>query len=485
MNTDRGEIGGFRLTGRTWIGELGTWAAAVSADGRPASVLRFDPRMVAHPATREELVAAVVADRRLAQAGLTGLVPVADLIAAQHELWLLTAEPVSPTLTDLLAETPGAPRPDAGSAAVILAETAQTLLAVHAAGLAHGALHPGTVVIAPSGTALLSERGLADALNGRPAAPERDVTAWASLALGLAATWAADTPRSAELFERAAATASTRGLAAARDVLLAGRDLLPQGFPTRDRLVETLHWWAARELPAQAGHPVPAVPDEGDIVTLLHVPRNGESSTGAGTGTGTGIGTGNGGGRTDDVVMRFGPGVPLETTAEQIWRAGRHQQETMLPAERLQTARTPRAPRAAAAQRRRTALSAVAVALLVVAALVAWLLRGASQPLAVAKVDVITPKKTQGCNSTVKIRGVLTTNGEAGEIRYQWKRSDRKAPIDQTDTVEAGKTSHEVSLSWTVKGEGSFKGTATLRLLSPVPEGASIEDKATFTYRCS
>ncbi|GIH97373.1 hypothetical protein ACFFMN_20105 [Planobispora siamensis] len=477
MNTDRGEIGGFRLTGRTWIGELGTWAAAVSADGRPASVLKFDPRMVAHPATREELVAAVVADRRLAQAGLTGLVPVADLIAAQHEVWLLTAEPVSPTLTDLLAETPGAPRPDAGSAAVILAETAQTLLAVHAAGLAHGALHPGTVVIAPSGTALLSERGLADALNGRLPAPERDVTAWASLALGLAATWAADTPRSAELFERAAATASTRGLAAARDVLLAGRDLLPQGFPTRDRLVETLHWWAAREVPTQAGHPVPAVPDEGDIVTLLHVSRNGEGFTGAGN-----AGTATGGGRADDVVVRFGPGVPLETTAEQIWRAGRHQQETMLPAERLQAVR---APRAAAARRRRTALSAVAVALLVVAALVAWLLRGVSQPLEVAKVDVITPKKTQGCNSTVRIRGVLTTNGEAGEIRYQWRRSDRKAPINQTDTVEAGKTSHEVSLSWTVKGEGSFKGTATLRLLSPLPEGASIEDKATFTYKCS
>ncbi|MBG0832511.1 hypothetical protein HS041_32935 [Planomonospora sp. ID67723] len=471
MNTHRGEVSGFRLTGRTWIGELGTWSSALSADGRPAGVLRFDPRLVADPAARDRLVAAVVADRRLAQGGLTGLVPVADLVSAHDELWLLTADPVSPTVTDLLAEAPGAPRPDAGSAATILVETAQTLLTVHAAGLAHGALHPGTVVIAADGTALLAERGLADALHGRPAAPERDVAAWAALARGLAATWSAGAPRPAELFERAAATASTHGLAPARDTLLAGRDLLPQGFPTRDRLVETLHWWAAHDVPTRAARPAPASAasagrkDEGDIVTLLHAP-----TTGAG--------------RTDDVVMRFGPGVPAETTAEQIWRAGRDQQETELPGDRPGRPRDFRAPRARAG-RRRTVLSTVILALLILVALIVWLLRGPASPLTVAKIDVITPKKTQGCDTTVKIRGVLTTNGEAGEIRYQWKRSDRKAPIEQTDTVAAGETSHEVSLEWTVKGEGSFKGTATLRLLSPVPEGAKLEDKASFTYRCS
>ncbi|WP_433243054.1 hypothetical protein ACQPYK_39170 [Streptosporangium sp. CA-135522] len=460
MNTDGGSFAGFRLTHRTWTDELGTWSSAVAADGRAGGALSFDPRLVADPATRERLVAAVVADRRLAQSGVTGLVPIADLVAAQGEVWLLTAEPVSPTVTDLLAETPGVPRPDAGSAATVLAEIAQTLLAVHAAGLAHGALHPGNVVIAADGSALLAERGLADAIHGRSPAPERDVAAWVSLARGLAASWAVSTPGAASLFERAATTASTHGLAAARDTLLAGRDLLPPGFTTRDRLLETLQRWSAHDARAGSERPAPAVPpDEGDIVALLHVPRTGES-------------------RTEDVVMRFGPGVPVETTAAQLWRAGRDQQ-TEPPSDKLRVLGAP-----ARRRRRRAVLSSAVLALMVVGILVAWLLRSPTVPLAVTGLDVIAPKKTQGCGANVKIRGLLTTNGSAGEVRYQWKRSDRKDTIEQTDTVAAGKTSHEVILQWTVKGEGSFKGTATLRVLSPLPEGRKLQDKASFTFNC-
>ncbi|MEV4185821.1 hypothetical protein AB0J28_30795, partial [Streptosporangium canum] len=265
---------------------------------------------------------------------------------------------------------------------------------------------------------------------------------------------------------RAAATASTHGLAPARDALLAGRDLLPPGFDTRDRLLETLHLWTAYDARPRDGRQAPApapalpAPDEGDIVTLLHVPRSGES-------------------RTEDVVMRFGPGVPVETTAAQLWRAGRDQQQTEPPSDRLRVLGAP-----ARRRRRRTAVSSVVLALMVVAALVAWLLRSSAVPLAVTELDVVAPKKTQGCGATVKIKGLLTTNGSAGEIRYQWKRSDRKETIEQTDTVASGKTSHEVILQWSVKGEGSFKGTATLRLLSPLSEGKKLQDKASFNFKC-
>lgn len=461
MNNDPGGLAGFRLTHRTWTDELGTWSSAVAADGRPGSALNFDPRLVADPATRERLVAAVVSDRRLAQGGVTGLVPVADLVAAQGEVWLLTTEPVSPAVTDLLSRTPGVPRPDAGSAATVLAEVAQTLLAVHAAGLAHGALHPGTVVIAPDGSALLAERGLADAIHGRPPAPERDVAAWASLARGLAASWSAASPGAAGLFDRAASTASTHGLAAARDVLLAGGDLLPPGFATRDRLVETTHRWSSDGLRTGGGQlapapPVPAAPDEGDIVTLLHPPKSG-----------------------DDVVMRFGPGVPVESTAVRLWRAGRDSPLTEPPSGKLRVLGAP-----ARRRRRRTALSSAILALMVVAALLAWLLRSSPAPLEVTAMKVIAPKKTQGCGTAVRIRGVLTTNGSAGEIHYQWKRSDRKEAIKQTDTVAAGKSSHEVVLLWSAKGEGSFTATATLRVLSPLPKGKKLQDRATFTFKC-
>ncbi|GAA2876292.1 hypothetical protein GCM10010517_37410 [Streptosporangium fragile] len=465
MSTGQGEVAGFRLTGHAWADDLGTWSSAVAADGRPGGVLAFDPRLVADAAARERLVAAVVADRRLAQGGLTGLLPIADLVTAEGRIWLITAEPACPTVTDLLPGVPGSPGPGAGGAATVLVETAQTLLSVHAAGLAHGELHPGTVVIAADGSALLAKRGLADALSGRPPAPERDVTAWASLARGLAATWAAGDPQAADLFERAAATASLRGLAAARDTLLAGRDRLPSGFPGRASLTETAHRWSARVAPAQAGPPVPAPParDEGEIVTMLRVPATGER-------------------RTEDVVMRFGPGVPSETTAAQLWRAGREQQETELAGDRLRRAAGRPVRRRG---RGRTVLAAVVLSLMVVAAVALWLFRGSATPLEVAKVDVRAPKKTQGCDTTVRITGVFSTNGSAGEIRYRWKRSDRKEPIEQSDQITSGTTSHEVSLEWTVKGEGSFRGTATLELVSPRPEGEKLQDRASFSYKCS
>ncbi|GAA3413022.1 hypothetical protein [Streptosporangium vulgare] len=179
--------------------------------------------------------------------------------------------------------------------------------------------------------------------------------------------------------------------------------------------------------------------------------------------------------------MRFGPGVPSETTAAQLWRAGRDQQQTELPSGRLAAAAAPRARR----RRGRTVLASAILALMVVGALAIWLFRGPATPLEVTKVDVSAPKKAQGCDTTVKITGVLSTNGAGGEVRYQWKRSDRKEPIAQTDQIASGDASHEVSLEWTVKGEGNFKGTATLMVLSPVPEGKKIQDRATFTYKCS
>ncbi len=472
MDTERGSVAGFRLTGPSWSDELGTWSSAVAPDGRPGSALRFDPRAAADPATRDRLIAAVMAERGLLRGGPAGLVPIADLVAAPGEIWLLTAEPVRPALTDLLS-APAALGPDADGMAGVLSETAQTLLALHAAGLAHGAVHPGAVVIAADGSALLAGRGLADALYGRPSLPERDVTAWASLARGLSASWAAAHPGTADLFERAAAEATTHGLAQALDILLAERGPLPAGSSGRDGLAEAVRRWAPPGALPQPGPavpvPAPSLPDEGEIVTLLHVPGAGEGGAGVAGSTGG----------TADVVMRFGPGVPVETTAAQIWRAGREQQLTEPPSERLRVSKASTRRR-----RRRTALASAILALMVVGILAVWLLRGSTTPLAVTGVEASAPKKTQGCDTTVKITGVFATNGSAGEIRYQWKRSDRKAPIVQTDTVASGETSHEVSLEWTVKGEGSFRGTAVLRLISPLPKGGKVQDKAIFTYKC-
>ncbi|GAA2665384.1 hypothetical protein GCM10010412_041650 [Nonomuraea recticatena] len=442
-------IAGFLLSDRIRATELGTWVEATGPDGRRAGALRFDPGLLLTPGARERLVQAVIVDRRLAESGMAGLVPIADLVTAGEEVWLLAAHAVSPTLSELLS----APAMDPASAAAVLVESAQTLAALHAAGLAHGSFHPGTVLVAEDGATLLGERGLADAVRGLPPAPERDVTAWAALARGLAATWASGARGAAELFERAAVTATTRGLPAARDGLLAGRDALPGGLISRDLLAETARRWSPPASPGGAG---PQVRDEGEIATMLRVP-----------------------GPTQEPV-HFGPGVTPaaahgETTAEKIWRDGSRPGG---PARHGM-----RAKKAGRARRRRAVVSAAVFALVIAGAVLAWLSVRSSPDLVVRAATVSAPK-TLGCRRTATITGSLVTNGEAGRVTFQWLRSDRKEPIEQTETVPSGKTTHTVQLRWTVKGEATAKLTARLRVLSPIPQGQKIEDKATFTYKC-
>ncbi|MFC4531272.1 hypothetical protein [Sphaerisporangium dianthi] len=468
---DGESIAGYRLTGRSRAGETGTWTDALAPDGGRGGVLWIDPGALVDPGARERVVAEVTADRRLTRGGVTGLMPIADLVAARGQVWLLTARPGTPSLAELMAGPFTAPAPDAGSAATILVESAQTLLAVHAAGLVHGALHAGTVVITDEGTALLAERGLAPALRGRPATVERDLSAWASLARGLAAAWAADDPDAARLFDRAAATATTHGLGAARDALVNGRDLLPSGFATRERLVRTIQWWSAGAVPTQRPPQAPQGVDTGEIVTLLYSPGTGEPPvrtppTGQAPPAAT---TPAGGGE-----MRFGPGVPVDTTAAQIWRAGR-EQHTVPAKERLGGP--------PARRRRRGGIlgSGLLFALILLAAAFLWFQRGA--PLSVTAVDVRQPKAA-GCDTTVNVTGVLTTNGSAGKVSYEWVLTKQKA-IRHTDTVPSGRSRHEVTLEWDVSGRGTRKLTARLRVLSPIGDsGARLEDAATFTYKC-
>src|SRR5437868_6885155 len=403
----RSAISGFRLTDRARLTELGTWIDAIGRDGRRAGALRFDPTVTGRPGVRDRLVSAALTDRRVIQGGLTGLVPVADLVTAGDELWLLTSHQVTPVLSELMASA----AMDATSAAAVLVETAQTLLAVHAAGLAHGAVHPGTIVIADDGSSVLTERGLADAIRGQSPSVARDVLAWAALAKGLAATWAKGTPRAAELLEQAAATATTHGLAAARDLVVNGRAALPGGLIGREVLAEIARRWSALDVATQGMAPR----DEGEIATLLHVPEiaprfSGPIGTGtpqsaplhaaplhaappaggapygpkpgavlpgglpgaAGAANAAGAAGAAGAGAPGTVPPRdaisttppnAGPPVappagPPETTAERIWREGRFEGVEMTP-------RAGRAKRAAKARRRRTIISSAIAALVV------------------------------------------------------------------------------------------------------------------------
>ncbi|MGW2704000.1 hypothetical protein [Streptomyces sp. NPDC001340] len=289
-------VAGRPLSGWSRDTRFGTWHALLpDASGEPVlGALRIDPALFEPHGTRERLAAMVLATAKLRLPGLLGTV---DLVAEAGEVWLLTARPPAPALADVLSAD--GPRPDAGSVASILNETAQTLLALHTAGLAHGSLGPDTVVLAPDGVALLSEAGLSAVLGDAPhteppaadrsgaavvplpgdvprsgwvdrggsvvplpgdvqrpvradtdavavplpggdlAHPDRraaDTAAWAGLARTLGAAWAQAGTPAAALFAHCATIAESEGLAAARAALVAGRAALPADFLRRTAL---------------------------------------------------------------------------------------------------------------------------------------------------------------------------------------------------------------------------------------------------------
>ncbi|MFF4037294.1 hypothetical protein [Streptomyces sp. NPDC001816] len=270
-------VAGRPLSGWSRHTRFGTWHALLpDTSGEPVlGALRIDPALFGPHGTRERLAAMVLATAKLRLPGLLGTV---DLVAEAGEVWLLTARPPAPALADVLSAD--GPRPDAGSVASILNETAQTLLALHTAGLAHGSLGPDTVVLAPDGVALLSEAGLSAVLGDAPhteplaadrggaavvplpgdvqrpvradtdavavplpggdlAHPDRraaDTAAWAGLARTLGAAWTQAGTPAAALFAHCATIAESEGLAAARAALVAGRAALPADFLRRTAL---------------------------------------------------------------------------------------------------------------------------------------------------------------------------------------------------------------------------------------------------------
>ncbi|MEV6943869.1 hypothetical protein AB0N07_18070 [Streptomyces sp. NPDC051172] len=269
-------VAGRPLSGWSRDTRHGTWYALLPARSGECTLgaLRIDRALLAPEGTRERLAAAVLATAKLRLPGLLGTV---DLVAEAGEVWLLTARPPAPTLADVLSSA-GGPRPDAGSAAGILNETAQTLLALCAAGLSHGPIGPDTVVIAPDGVALLAEAELGAVLGDAAAVPESGdgpqadrrttvaTAAWAALARTLGDAWTQPETPAADLFARCAATAESQGLAAARGTLVDGRAALPADFLRRTALRTA----AAASTPEFAP---PKAPAPSVTVALVHPAR--------------------------------------------------------------------------------------------------------------------------------------------------------------------------------------------------------------------
>ncbi|BCL18106.1 hypothetical protein [Micromonospora sagamiensis] len=248
---------GARLVGPAHAGVCGTWWRALAPDGTDQLVLRI---ATPDPALADRVIVATRAVAALRHGGLFGP---GDPIRHNGALWLVATGASGSTLSEL-AETEGVGL-DVPAVATIAVETARTLVAVHAAGLGHGAVHGRTVVVSGLGAVTLTETALLPALHGVPADPATDRRAWAELVRWLVARWCGTQP-GADLLLRCA----SRG---EQDLAQAVRELrdtpLPVGSDGRTGLLAavTAHRHRATSTEDQGG----SVPTEafsaGAVVT--------------------------------------------------------------------------------------------------------------------------------------------------------------------------------------------------------------------------
>ncbi|MEU6086894.1 hypothetical protein ABZ865_08790 [Streptomyces sp. NPDC047085] len=512
-------VAGRPLSGWSRDTRFGTWHALLpDPPGEPVlGALRIDPALLGPEGTRERLAAVVLATAKLRLPGLLGTV---DLVAEAGEVWLLTARPPAPVLADVLSAD--GPRPDAGSVASVLNETAQTLLALHTAGLTHGSLDPDTVVLAPDGVALLTEAGLGSVLGDAPRADRQaaDIAAWAALARTLGTAWAQAGTPAADLFAHCSATAESEGLAAARAALVAGRAALPADFlrrtalraavaastpeftqgqsdqgptapadraeaaperpaPPEDRrpapttAAPTEH---PTERPAAAPAPGTAAPDQRaaahSSAAADQLTTPGRAQRAAPDAQATVLGKRNrvtsptapAGEDSGEILLRFGPGVPVD---EQDALCAQWRTEAAVPAQQR--------------PRRRRRGWIITTAVVATAAILLWLLLRPGSAPAVVAVQVQAPAGTLHCGQTADMVGVVTTDGHGGPVTYQWLRGDGQTSGELVRTAHRGERRLTVHLRWTVRGPGRFRGTARLLIAH---QRSPREAKATFSYAC-
>jgi len=444
---------------------IGRWQETSTADGRKVGALAL-PQQDREQLTR--VVATVNAVRKLA---LPGVVPIADLVGHGGRAWLIAGSPVGPTVAELAARlTPG-------TAATVLSDTGQTLMRLHAAGVAHGAFDASTVVVSPAGVALLSEVGVAAATGGRTPTAEEDAAAWAELARQIGGD-----DRTLQVVAAAAAAGLETGLR----VLAAHASALP-GFGDRTALAAlpkqpapitvpvdippaestTLLPGAATEAAVQAAPiqaaPVQAVPQEHLATQMAR--RTTEPAVAQPAPVE----------RNQDGVLRFGQG-PVATPATPSW--------TPPPP----TAYGP--PKKSLFKRVTGIIGSLLSLLLVLAVVYVLLLRflpelGIPNPLGLFSATQPTGVTVQKvavteCNTQADVVGTVVTNGEPGTFAYEWVDSDGHRSGRLNQSVRKGEGSVQVHYYWGFSGKGSHKGTATLNILSPVQLSASAE----VTYSC-
>ena len=172
-----------------------------------------------------------------------------------------------------------------------------------------------------------------------------------------------------------------------------------------------------------------------------------------------------------DAYLRFGPGVPVPAEADRataIWRG------EGLPE------REPEEVGLAARRRNQRWILPLTVLILVIAVVVYFLFGRDGTSVAVSGVTVSGSGTAVACGETERLTGTFSTNGAAGDITYQWERSDGTKSEQLRQAVTHGTRQVTVTLDWSFEGHGALDATATLRVLSP----GSASAAATFAYSC-
>jgi serine/threonine protein kinase len=161
---DPREIGPYRLLGKLGSGGMGHVFLGMSAGGRPIAVKVIREELADDPQFRSRFRREVAAARMVS--GLfTALVVDADLDGAVP--WLATAYVPGPSLTDAVRQHGPFP---ARTLLALAAGLAESLSAIHAAGVVHRDLKPSNVLLAEDGPRVIdfgiSEAAEASALTG-------------------------------------------------------------------------------------------------------------------------------------------------------------------------------------------------------------------------------------------------------------------------------------------------------------------------------
>ncbi|WP_144127840.1 hypothetical protein [Catellatospora sichuanensis] len=516
-------IGGkYTLLDAGRAGRLGTWHTVSTAEGKQRGALRLEDRGLTDPVAARRLADAIGAQAALR---VPGLLNVIDQVTERHS-WLITNAAPSPTVAQAL--TAGVTLPPA-VAALIATDTAQTLLRLHQAQLAHGELNAHGVVISAGGAALLAEAGYGHAVLGTTPGPGHDAAGWSRLLAQLAdACRDTDTQQLLrQAGQQAEAIGGSAGLTAALTTLSGAAQRIT-GFGDRaalKALAAQMHPLSAAPVsappvsappvsapPASAppvsaapvsappAYPPSGVPAAEETVRLAEgshsapppvppqtpraapptavmpvVPPDGATRLGNRAAEEQRKSGAYQPGRAapppaqQDVNLRFGQGVPPAPPAWQMAAA--------------QAAPPPRRKKSVGKRIAAFFSALTTVALLVIAGYVAWTWwQENNNAVQVTKVTVtpVIPPTTAECDVNVDVVGLIETDGQAGKITYQWLRNDGETSVALEQAVKKGQRSVQVHLFWRFQGKGTRDAEATLRILKPTV----IQGTSKFTYSC-